>query len=629
MDLTATVNDHDIEEQETPLIGRVASPSGKEATADQFYFWVDREQMVENTQIIRTESQIGGNSYTFYAVVEQVYRISRQRDMGEAVDVNDGDANSEPPFNSDGITYALARILRTEPEVYAPPLDRSRVYLCNDVEAERSYGADENSNPLYVGQIKNGGAATAGAGRIDLDYLLGANGGHMNINGVAGRGTKSSFLLFTLYMLLQKAELQRQTSPSDPNRLRVVPIILNVKGFDLFTIDQPNKNFDPDEHLAAWNALGVTAPQPFQNVRYLAPQMPGGAIAISTPAYGTVNPYSWSLSDIIEQNLLLYLFSEEDADDINFSALVLDIDAWLTDEHVLADGTTTRHLKPAINASATNTQENGDDEGESDEAGTNSSDYHRIPQTFTELLDWVRRMSRMKTSAIPEWSSHYPGTWRKLSRRLGKILAESRGVLRRTELHGHPIHIEATDTTNPVVIDLNGITGSSSLQRFVVATILRQIVDERTGPNAINGLVYLVALDELNRFAPRGSKDSITQLIEQVAAEMRSQGIILLGAQQQASKISERVFENSAIKVVGRSGSLEMGQTIWKFMSEASRKRAANLQADEKLIIQDTFREPMLVAVPFPAWAMRPAEVSIPTPEDVTLDSNGEPEIIL
>jgi hypothetical protein len=46
------------------------------------------------------------------------------------------------------------------------------------------------------------------------------------------------------------------------------------------------------------------------------------------------------------------------------------------------------------------------------------------------------------------------------------------------------------------VIDLNGITGSSSLQRFVVATILRQIVDERTGPNAINGLVYLVALDE-------------------------------------------------------------------------------------------------------------------------------------
>lgn len=621
MDDTATAYDHNLVEQAAPLIGRVASPSGKEATADQFYFWVDRDHMVENTQIVRTESVIGQTTYTFYAVVEQVFRISRQKDMGEAVDVNDGDASSDPPFNSDGITYALARILRTEPEVYTPPLDRSRVYLCNAAEAERSYGAEENPNPLSVGQIKNGGAATAGAGKIDLDYLLGANGGHMNINGVAGRGTKSSFLLFTLYMLLNKAEFQRQTSPSDPNRLRVVPIILNVKGFDLFTIGQPNKNYDPSEHLAAWNSLGIAAPQPFQNVRYLAPQMPGGQIAISTPAYGAVTPYSWSLADIIEHGLLLYLFSEEDADDTNFSALVLDIDAWLTDERIHADGTSTRRLKPANIASVPSDSQDDED------AGAAHFDYHRIPQTFDELLTWVKWMARNKTT--PEWASHYTGTWRKLSRRLGKLLAESKGVLRRTELRGHPLNVAAADTTGPTVVDLNGLAGSPGLQRFVVATILRQVVEERTGPNAINGLVYLVALDELNRFAPRGSKDSITQLIELVAAEMRSQGIILLGAQQQASKISERVFENAAIKVVGRSGSLEMGQTIWKFMSEASRKRAVNLQADEKLIIQDTFREPMLVAVPFPAWAMRPAEVGTSALSGVSQDQNGEPEIIL
>jgi uncharacterized protein len=628
MDDNTTTNDHNPNRHDTPLIGRVASPSGKEATSDQFYFWVDRAQMVENTQIIRTESEIGHTIYTFYAVVEQVFRISRQKDMGEAVDVNDGNANSEPPFNSDGITYALARILRTEPEVYTPPLDRSKVYLCNDIESERSYGAEENPNPLSVGQIKNGGTATAGAGKIDLDYLLGANGGHMNINGVAGRGTKSSFLLFTLYMLLHQAKLQRQMNPSDPNRLRVVPIIFNVKAFDLFTIDQPNKNYDSDKHLATWNALGISTPEPFQNVQYFAPQMPGGQIAISTPACSTVNPYSWSLADVIERNLLLYLFSEEDADDTNFSALVLDIDAWLTNERVHSDGTTTRRLKFVNNAPAVS-QENGEDDSESDEAGVTGFDYHRVPQTFNELLDWVKRMSRMKTAAIPEWGSHYTGTWRKLSRRLGKILAESKGVLRRNEQHGHPLNVAATDTTSPIVIDLNGLTGSPSLQRFVVATILRQVVEERTGSNAINGLVYLIALDELNRFAPRGSKDSITRLIELVAAEMRSQGIILFGAQQQASKISERVFENAAIKVVGRSGSLEMGQTIWKFMSEASRKRAANLQADEKLIIQDTFREPMLVAVPFPAWAMRPEEVSMPTSERVALDSKGEPEIII
>jgi hypothetical protein len=355
--------------------------------------------------------------------------------------------------------------------------------------------------------------------------------------------------------------------------------------------------------------------------------MPGGAIAISTPAGNAAIPYSWSLKDIIRQNLLLYLFSEEDADDINFSALVLDIDAWLTNEQVHADGTTTRILKPANGDLASTSGHN--DGGNEENGGSNSDefDYHRIPQTFEDFLNWVKWMARNK---IPdEWKSHYVGTWRKLSRRLGKLLAEGKGVLRRTELDGNPLNVVATDTTSPIVVDLNGLTGSPNLQRFIVATILRQVIEERTGTNFINGLVYLIALDELNRFAPRGSKDSITQLIELVAAEMRSRGIILLGAQQQASKISERVFENAAIKVVGRSGSLEMGQPIWRFMSDASRRRAANLQKDEKLIIQDTFREPMLVSVPMPPWAMRPGEVLTVTSNGITLDSNGEPEIIL
>ena len=500
---------------------------------------------------------------------------------------------------------------------------------------------------MAVGQIKNGGSSTVGTGQIDLDYLLGANGGHMNINGVAGRGTKSSFLLFTLYMLLQESERQHLLEPSRVDRLQVVPIILNVKAFDLFTIDQPNSGFDPIEHLSAWNALGIANPRPFTNVRFYAPQMPRAQTAISTPARSPVQPYSWSLSDIVERGLLLYLFSEENSEDANFSALVMDIESWMTEETLNADGTTQRTHRsadlsggngtfaPAF-SSASGTAEANDDDTEAGEdapAGNGNAssvpptafNHHRIPQTFNELLAWLQWMSRNK---LPdEWKSHYSGTIRKLSRRLGKLLAESRGVLRLSEHRGFPLVVTHNDTTSPIVVDLNGLTGSPSLQRFVVATILRQIVDERTGQNAVNGLVYLVALDELNRFAPRGGKDPITLLIEQVAAEMRSQGIILMGAQQQASKISERVFENASIKVVGRSGSLEMGQTIWKFMSDGSRRRATNLTSSEKLVIQDTFREPMLVSVPFPPWAMRPAEAAYAVPAAVHEDPN-DPDIV-
>jgi DNA helicase HerA-like ATPase len=136
-------------------------------------------------------------------------------------------------------------------------------------------------------------------------------------------------------------------------------------------------------------------------------------------------------------------------------------------------------------------------------------------------------------------------------------------------------------------------------------------------------LVYLVALDELNRFAPKGARDPITELIENVAAERRSQGIILLGAQQQASRVSDKVVENAGIRVLGHSGSLELAQPIWRSLSDSARRKAAALRVEEKLIIQDNFREPMQVRVPFPTWAMRKGEAALRPPEDTSPDAGA------
>ncbi|MCU0729785.1 MAG: hypothetical protein MUF41_06780, partial [Sphingopyxis sp.] len=133
------------------------------------------------------------------------------------------------------------------------------------------------------------------------------------------------------------------------------------------------------------------------------------------------------------------------------------------------------------------------------------------------------------------------------------------------------------------------------MQRFVVATVFQQLIESKQSSAQQSGLIYLVMLDELNRFAPRGSRDPITRLIERVAAEMRSQGVILLGAQQQASKVSERVIENSSIRVLGHSGSDELSHTTWRFLSDSAKSKAMMLRPEEKLISQAGFREPLLV----------------------------------
>ena len=567
------------------IVGRVGAPPRQEATSSRFHFWIPEDALVEATQIVTAESTLAGQPVTFYALVEEVHRCSRRRDMGHEVDEFDGDLSDEPIFAPEGFTYADAAILRAEPDLLTPPRERSPVLLAGADDAAKAYGMDEIApdNRLAVGLVKNGGAATAGPGCLDLDFLLGGNGGHLNVGGAAGRATKSSFLLTVVYTLLAHARRLQLEKPNSDVRPRVVPIIFNVKNFDLFYLDQPNVKWNEAKHASSWRAIGIDDPQPFQNVTYFAPQQPGNNYPIPTGRTGGgVRAYSWSLRDIIENGLLTYLFSEEDAANDNFMAMLLEIEDLLTHVAVESDGSETRTLRPQING------------------------YDNPITTFENLRDWLS-----EGEGVGLGRDHVAATRKKLSRRLMRLLYESRGVLRLTEERGSPLDVVHADTCDPLVVDLNGLVGLPALQRFVVAAVLRQVVDARTGSRAQRGLRYLIVLDELNRFAPKNARDPITKLIEMVAAEMRSQGVILFGAQQQASLVSSRVIENASIKALGQTGRMELSTDVWRSLSEATRRRAEGLRVDEKLLLQPGFRHPMHLRVPHPAWAMTREEADL------------------
>jgi uncharacterized protein len=544
-------------------LGKVAAPPNKESTSEQFFFWVEREKLVERTQIVHTECQLGDRDtpVKFIGLVEEVYRQSRQRDMGEEVDRHDGQVQANPPFRSEGFTYAKVTILRTDPVTHAPPNEESTVRLGGPLEAQKGYGIDRmrRDNKLSVGRLKNGGLGFAGPAVIDLAYLLGENGGHLNVNGIAGLGAN--------YLLLRRAAELKDLEPGRTDRLQIVPVIFNVKNYDLFFIDRWNKNWRA-ESGDDWRKLGINDPAPFEAVQFFAPQLRGLPTPVNVGrSHAEVRPYSWGLSDIIAHKLLRYLFAESDINDANFGALVGAVEEWLTFE----------------NQNGTTGLRNG------------------APQTFQTLYEELREVDDHQIG------DPHPGTKGKLLRRLRGLLQDGDGVLRRGEPTGNPLIMPESETDGPLVVDLYGINRTPSLQRFVVAAVFHQLVEKRSG-NTVEGLRYLVTLDELNRFAPKGSTDPITEKIEQVAAEMRSQGIILLGAQQQASLVSPRVIENAGIRAIGRSGTLELSSDLWKFLSPAARSQAAQILEDEKLLVQPSFRAPMLAKIPFPPWALRKEE---------------------
>src|SRR5204862_8336936 len=84
----------------------------------------------------------------------------------------------------------------------------------------------------------------------------------------------------------------------------------------------------------------------------------------------------------------------------------------------------------------------------------------------------------------------------------------------------------------------------------------------------------------------------------------------LFGAQQQGSRVSEVVIENSQTRVLGRSGGQELADPIWRAFSEGDRKLALRLGPGEKVVVAPNFREALHVRVPRPPWAMRPEEAS-------------------
>lgn len=566
------------------VLGRVAAPPNKEATSEYFYFWVARDQLVERTQIVRTSSTLRGKQIEFVGLVEEVYRQSRQKDMGEEVDRFDADTDpaSTPPFESAGFGYAKVTILRTDPVCHAPPVEESIVYLGGDNDAAKGYGFDRirKENKLPVGRLRNGGSEFAGPAILDLAYLLGENGGHVNVNGIAGMGTKSSFLLHVLLLLMAWAK--RMGKPGATGRTQVVPIIFNVKNFDLFFIDRWSKQWS-SEFTPEWKILAIDNPQPFHNVQFFAPQEKKTENPIRTGRDG-VTAYSWGVADIIKQGLFRFLFADDDLSSPNFGALVGAIEERLTND--TSDG-------PQLKSD--------------------------VPQTFDELPDWVKANNQ-------DLGEPHPGTRASLLRRLRGLLQDSDGVLRRNRPHGKPLKMPKGEVDGPLVIDLFGVR-DEKLKRFVVAAVFHQLVEMRSN-EPVEGLRYVIALDELNRFAPKGGTDPITQMIERVAAEMRSQGIILLGAQQEASRVSPRVIENSAIRVVGRSGTLELSAEVWKFLSPASRAQAAQLLETEKLIVQPSFRAPMLAKIPFPPWALWKEDSVGPSAPPSTTDDRFSEERI-
>ena len=189
-----------------------------------------------------------------------------------------GDSEQQPRVGRIVTTYADATVLYNTNDVEMPVPHGSSVHWPDENGVRRALGIDEyrrNTPAGYITMSGPDGKNIVINVDMDADYLIGPEGAHLNISGVSGLATKTSYAMFVL-----SAIQQRQGSDEWPDDGRASFVILNVKGSDLMRLHEDAPDLS-ERTRADWKNCGLDA-RPFSNVTYFYPYSSRGAARVQT-----------------------------------------------------------------------------------------------------------------------------------------------------------------------------------------------------------------------------------------------------------------------------------------------------------------------------------------------------------
>ncbi|MBC7321056.1 ATP-binding protein [bacterium] len=529
----------------------------KDATPFEFYIEVDSNQSLQVDDIIVTTSEYPRfGRVTFYGIVDQV--ISRLEGL---------ETNEQARFHSQGLfdanlTYychvVVTRTLAedgTSPKV--PPRPGSDVRLADIEETKLALYFDKmEKKKIPCGLLSNNTPAY-----LDLDFLLGIKGGHVNISGKSGVATKTSYATFLLYSYFSSLKEVMEAYP-ELGSVNTHAIIFNVKGEDLLFLDKPNTKLS-EKDRKMYEAMGLPA-KPFGNVRFYAPPRPKrGQFETILPNTESriegVNTFAWTIREMVENDLLWYLFSPKELSDTSQLYLAIRMATkWLNEE--MREGLVFHSLRGVIQA----LEEQIDKIMDRVAVGTRDAFMRRLYRAEQEIGSLI----------VPE-------------------------VLPFEEVESYSIDWRKAQVN---VVDIHRL--SDRAKYFTVGAILKSIVAEKENTGMPWPLVFIV-LDELNKYAPISGDSPIADIILDIAERGRSLGIILIGAQQTASEVTHRVVSNASIRVCGNMDASEAEHSVYGYLGSLNKKRVQYLTPGQMFVYQPDVPQTVLVQFPMPAWATK------------------------
>ena len=561
------------------IIGRVLATEKNPTTIDNFTFWTDPELILNPFDIVKVQHV--NNSFS-YGVIEDIAHITDAASfLTNFISSDFGDVNAEENTLRVGMNYVTAKVVCNTENIYIPLQSNAKVMLATAEEINYALGLNDIRNPLVCGYLEMY-EGTKGCEKVTLPvnlnskFIVGPEGAHLNISGISGLASKTSYAMFLL-KAIQDSYMKKD--PQNEDEDSVAFVLFNVKGKDLLAIDQLNDFSDernPEQArkdtFAKYEKLGLAA-EPFKNVQYYYPY--------SIPKTRHWNTYM--TPEEVEDNIkkkkakkykYIYKYDKE-----NLDLMFANID----------DSTQT--MESIIS-------------------------YIMSGQgKFNQVSDWQEFLEAVKEKCSTETSGkdkEIPvASWRKFYRIINKSITDNKIFARdiredegETRIGDALKYIKKNEVH---VIDIAKL--SEDKQAYVFGDAIRTNYDVQLGQYAGEEGVnppsrVVIFIDELNKYASKETpKNSpILRQVLDVAERGRSLGVVLFAAEQFRSAIHDRVTGNCSTHAYGRTNSIEVTKSDYKSIPSVYKTMMTRLKQGEYIIQNPIFRSLLNIKFPKPIY---------------------------
>lgn len=546
-------------------IGKIIATEKQPSTIEEFTFWTKKDFKLKPFDVVVVEHIQG--SKTFGVVEEISHMTDSPSALAGFISSDFGDVDSVSYTDRIGMNYVRCKVVGNTESIYIPVQEGKKVFLANEDEIKQALGLDSVQNPIPAGYIKmyEGKNKRTLPVHFNSHFLIGPEGAHLNISGISGLASKTSYAMFLMKALQDMAMKDKNES--------IAFIMLNVKGTDLLKIDQMNERQNELELIRPiYEKLGMEM-SAFKQVKYFYPYSKD------------FTSYTYEKENTIKDRInaknafqYKYLF-ETDEDKECLDLLFANVD----------DPNDT--IESIINYII-----------------SNSGSFNGV-ETWADFKKVLYEHTQSKFQGSGKEINVL--SWRKFYRLFNKSYSKCQQMF--TEKLGNDgtsvrlrEQISKIQKNDVMVIDVAKLDEES--QGFVFGDVMRAVYNLKLGPS---DRLYddipdrvIIFIDELNKYASSDvpkSSPILRQLLD-ITERGRSLGIVLFGAEQFVSDIHKRVKGNCATQAFGRTNAIEITKEDFRFVPPVYKTMLTRLKQGEYIIQNPVFRSMLHVNFPLPIY---------------------------